>query len=208
MVIGVSDSPVDPELHRVVREASVLAEPHARALAPFADAALPHQTDTTQYHLDLARLYACFFGGQLEKVMAPRPKRHADLAGYQADLSLLALSQTIGHLADITGNTELLDTPNGPWIADLLGARHEEVARGLLARIDGRDRVSVESIVGSMARACLRRNKLKSRTEAYALAMVIPSALVATRNGAAAHVQHTTAELLAPIMTDDPPITL
>lgn len=208
MVDGVSAAPVDPELHRAVREAVVLTEPHARALASFAAASLPHQTETSAYHLDLARLYACFFGGQLERVMAPRPKRNADLAGYQSDLSLLALGQTIGHLADVTGNNELLDTPNGAWIADLLGARHDEVARPLRARLDGRDRVSVESITASMVRACVKRNKLRSRTEAYALAMVIPSALVATRNAAATYVHRTTPELLAPIMTDDPPVRI
>jgi hypothetical protein len=208
MVVGVSAPSIDPELHRAVREAPVLAEPHARALGQFADLALPRPRDTTAYHLDLARLFACFFGGQLEKVMAPRPKRNVDLAGYQADLSLLAFGQSVCHLLDITGNTDLVDAPNGGRIADVLAARHEELARPLRAQISGRDRVSVESITASMVRKCVKRNKLRTKTEAYALALVIPSALVATRTAAAAHVHRTPAELLAPLMTDDPPVRL
>lgn len=192
---------VDPLLHSLVRYAPVLEDEGSLALRLLHGDRLPVQSGTAPYHATLACVFATFLCEALDFEMKARPRRGADLPGYQADLSLIAFTYSVVFLEAVSSNkNQLLVGQNCEYIATILRARRPELARPIETHLAGGDAVQIGAQVSSLAIDAATRNHFKTKVEPLVLTMFVPFALGHSRKCVESLLEQDWADLVAPLV--------
>lgn len=190
-------------LRDAVRSCPLLKLDEFAALRRFKGMTLPNSTETTRYHLDVVRLFATTICGTLDQTLRAKPKRGANLDSYRGELSLLSFSLAATHCRDLTGNGDLINPPNGPYLVDLIASTRASLAEPIIAAAEGRDRLAVGSTTARLAIEVAERNRLKTKVEPLELTMMLPTILRIALETLADAVRTSAGSVLEPLETGD-----
>ena len=191
--------PVNPALYEHVRNAPVLTEQNVVALRSLHGEALPDQAGTAPYHASLTCVFAAFLGAALDMSMEAKPRRKADEAGYRAELSLIAYTQSVLYLAAVSSNNDLLTGRNGDYIVQVLRARRPEFSRPIDTHLSGGDVSQIGAQVSGLAIEAAERNRIKTKIEPLYLMIAIPNDIRVARESAAEHLGLEWSDLVDPL---------
>ena len=126
----------------------------------------------------------------MDGAMRARPKRKANVDGYQGDLALGAYGQTVAYLSGATGNTDLISGDAGQHVLLVLSTRYPPLAEPLRKHIatKGSDAMAVGATTARVALATVERNGFRSKVEPLELTMMIPGLHRLTREGVEEHI--------------------